>query len=152
MTGAEGTFVNTGNFLEILKALPWCKQRTNVLVAVHKATPEIIEIMQDHELRVFPGNLLVKMQKSTLNNMQQQFDEGQPLPVVVVWKEEGVEIWYRKHKASDFPYDAWNSDVAKAYEQERVFVPAEKMGARHKQLHAEHCAKSKECPAMIPAY
>ena len=152
MTEAEGTSINTQQFLDFLLALPWCKQGEDVLVAVSKATPEIIEMMLDNELRVFPGNMVVKIQKSTVHNMRQQYDEGQPLPVVVVWKVGGVEIWYRKHNPHEFPYDSWTSDAGAAYERERIFVPAEKFGAKYTELHTEQCGKSKGCPAMIPPY
>jgi hypothetical protein len=152
MTEAEGTSVNTEQFLEFLPGLAWCKQGTDVLVAVSKATPEIIDLMLDNELRVFPGNMVVKIQKSTVHHMRQQYDEGQPLPVVVVWKRTGVEIWYRKHNPNEFPYDSWTSDAGAAYERERIFVPAEKLGANHGALQAAQCEKAKECPTMIPAY
>lgn len=149
------TTIKSDAFLEYLKALAWCKQGDNTLVAVHNGTPEIIEQLTDHEVKVFPGGITVKMQKSVLSNFQTKYDEGQPLPVVIVWKSEGVEIWYRKVKPTEFPYDAWSDTTAAAYEQERVLIPSEGI---HKDqgsvasVHKEIAGKVAVCPAMMPDY
>lgn len=152
MTEAEETSVGCEQFLEQLKVLPWCRQGESVLVAVHKGTPEVIEVMRGHEVKVFPGGVNVKINKSLLHSFQEKFDEGQPLPVVVVWKLEGVEIWYRRHKPEQFPYDTWNDPSAAAYERERVFIPASEMGEGYAQLLTETAGRTKECPTMVPQY
>jgi hypothetical protein len=152
MTEAGETFVSCEQFLEVLKTLPWCKQENNVLVAVHKGVPEIIELMKDHEVKVYPGGVNVKMNKSLLHTFQEKFDEGQPLPVVVVWKMEGVEIWYRRHKPEQFPYDQWTDPAAAAYERERVFINASEFGTTYARLLRETGEKTKECPGMVPKY
>jgi hypothetical protein len=147
----EGTFT-TVQLIDFLKTMPWCKQGSGVLVAVHKATAEIIDLLPDNELKVFPSGIVVKMQKSTLHNMQQQLDDGLPSPVVLVWKNSGLEIWYRKHNSMEFPYDAWTNEAAANLERERVFVAAEKFGPSFLAALTEQCAKTKECPTMIPSY
>lgn len=152
MTDSEGTAVKSETFLEYLKTMPWCKQGDSVLVAVHKGTPEVIEQMTDHEVKVFPGGMTVKMQKSVLSNFQTKHDEGQPLPVVLVWKEEGVEIWYRKIKPTDFPYDAWSDTVAAAYEKERVLLPTASLGEQCQEVHKDILSKVNVCPSMMPDY
>lgn len=152
MTEAEGTAITTEQFLEFLKKLPWCKQGTDVLVAVDKATPEIIDMFKDHELKVFPTAMTIKMNKSMLKEFQEKHADGMPLPVVVVWKTDGVYIWYRRHKSADFPYDGWTNAEAAAYERERVFIPAGEFGADYGPSHTDACGKSKECPTMIPPH
>jgi hypothetical protein len=152
MTEAEDTFVSLEQFLETLKTLPWCRQGTDTLVAVHKCSPDILEIMKSHEVKVFPGGMNVKMNKSLVHSFQEKFDEGQPLPVVIVWKAEGVEIWYRRHNPEQFPYDSWTDAAAAGYERERVLVPAEEMGAAYASTLAEVAGRTNECPAMVPKY
>jgi len=152
MTEAEDTFVSLEQFLELLKSLPWCRQGENTLVAVHKCSPDILEVMKNHEVRVFPGGMTVKMNKSLLHTFQEKFDEGLPLPLVVVWKPEGVEVWYRRHKSEQFPYDSWTDPAAAGYERERVFVPAEAMGNGYSSALAEVAGRTTECPAMVPKY
>jgi hypothetical protein len=153
MTEAEETALGTGEqFLEHMKTLPWCRQGESTLVAVHKGTPEVVEAMRGHEVKVFPGGINVKMNKSLLNTFQEKFDEGQPLPVVVVWKMEGVEIWYRRHKTEQFPYDTWTDPSAAAYERERIFISADLMGADFATLLTETAGRTKECPSMVPQY
>lgn len=152
MTEAEGTFVNCEHFVEVLKKLPWCRQGDSVLVAVEKCTPEHIEVMKDHECKVFPGGIAVKMNKSLLHSFQEKFDEGQPVPLVFVWKPEGVEIWYRRHKTQEFPYDMWMDPAAAAYERERVFIPAASLGTDVGNALQDVASRTKECPAMVPKY
>lgn len=152
MTEAEGTFVDCAQFLEFLKTQPWCKQGDEVLVAVAKATVEVIDMLREHELKVFPGNMLVKMQKSTLHNFTKANDDGEPLPVVLVWKAAGVEIWYRRHNPTEFPYDAWTNQSMQILERDRVFIPADEFGANYSSSHSEIAGKVKECPTMIPPH
>lgn len=151
MSETEGT-VTLEAFLEFLKSLPWCKQGTDVLVAVHKCTPEVIEMMREYGASVFPGGVHMKLNKSFLHDLQNKFDDGQPLPAVLVWKPQHVEIWYRRHNPSDFPYDTWTNPVAAAHEKERTLIPCDVLGPACAQSHAELAAKSKECPAMIPPH
>ncbi len=152
MSETEGTAVSPASLIEYLKNLPWCKQGEDVLVAVHHGTPEVVDHMQNHEVKVYPGGLAVKMQKSVLTNFRSRYDEGQPLPVVIVWKPAGVEIWYRKHKPTEFPYDAWSDTAAAAYEQERVLIPVEVFGAEFTEAHSAIAAKSNACPSIMPPY
>jgi hypothetical protein len=152
MTEAEEKTVDCVAFLERLKTLPWCRQGDTTLVAVHKCTPEVIDMMRGHEIKVFPGGMHVKVNKSLLHSFQEKYDEDQPLPVVVVWKTEGVEIWYRRHKPEQFPYDSWTDPSAAAYERERAFIPAEEFGAEYASALADIAVKTKECPAMVPPY
>jgi hypothetical protein len=152
MTEAEGTsVVSCEQFLEYLKTLAWCKQAKDVLIAVHKGTPEIIAMLPDHELKVYPSGMVVKLNKSVIHNFQENFDEGTPLPVVVAWKHEGVEIWYRRNKPAEFPYDAWMNKEA-SQERERVFIPAEEFPSDFVAAHGEQLAKVKGCPAIIPQH
>lgn len=150
MTEAEG-IISCEAFLETLKSLPWCKQPQDVLVAVHKCTPDIVNIIKDYEIKVFPGGMFVKLNKSMVHTFQEKFDEGQPIPVVMVWKREGVEVWYRRLKSSEFPYDVW-TNPADVSERERAFIPAAAFGDAFVAAHADAVARSKECPAMIPQY
>lgn len=152
MTETEDTAVDCSQFLETLRSLPWCRQGASTLVAVHRCSPEIIEVMRGHEVKVYPGGVNVKMNKSLLHTFQEKFDDGQPLPVVLVWKPEGVEIWYRRHKSEQFPYDAWTDSSAAAYERERVFVPGSEMGPDFTNAQSEAAGRTKECPGMIPPY
>ncbi|MBX9667395.1 MAG: hypothetical protein K2X93_07235 [Candidatus Obscuribacterales bacterium] len=152
MSETEGTAVSPASLIEYLKHLPWCKQGEDVLVAVHQGTPEVVDHMQNHEVRVFPGGLAVKMQKSVLTNFRSRYDEGQPLPVVIVWKAIGVEIWYRKHKPTEFPYDAWSDTAAAAYEQERVLIPVETFGPEFAEAHSSIVSKTNACPSIMPPY
>jgi len=151
MAEAVTTCLICESFLEYLQALPWCKQGEDTLVAVHKCTPEFVVAFGDHEVKVFPGGTNVKVNKSWLAYLQEKNEEGTPLPILLVWRPAGVELWYRRHKSWDFPYDMWQpGSVAEAYERERVFLPAEHGGAKFKQLHADLLGKSKACPPQIP--
>jgi hypothetical protein len=137
-------------FLAVLDTLPWCKQGDAVLVAVHKCIPEVLEVMKQHEAKVFPGNMTVKINRSTLAEFRSKFDEGQPVPVLLVWKVDIVEIWFRTHKSEDYPYDTWSDAKAAAYERECVIVPTSELGETAGQSHLQHVASSKPCPSMIP--
>ena len=139
-------------FVQYLKTLPWCRQESGHLVAVHKLTSEIIEVVRESEVKLYPGGMVVKLPRSVLMGLQKSSDDGQPLPAVLVWKVEGVEIWFRRQKSSDFPYDTWTDPAALTIERERAMVLAEKLGSEGTTAFAEMAEKSKECPAMIPAY
>jgi hypothetical protein len=152
MSEADNKQLECTNFLEFLSSQFWCKQGDDVLVAVAKATAEVIEMLKDNELRVFPANMLAKMQKSTLHHFNQANDEGEPLPVVLAWKRAGVEIWFRRHNPSEFPYDAWSNQSLQSLERERVLVPADKFSPDYSKQHSEIAAKVKQCPAMIPQH
>lgn len=137
-------------FLAVLDTIPWCKQGEGVLVAVHKGVPELLDVMKDHEAKVFPGNIAVKINKSTLHEFRKKNDEGRPVPVLLVWRAESVEIWFRTHKSEDFPYDTWSDAKAAAYEKECVTVPNSTIGETAKQCYERHIASAKACPTMIP--
>ncbi len=150
MTEAVVTCRICENFLEFLKDLPWCKQGDEVLVAVHKCTPEFVVAFTDHEVKVFPGATNVKLNKSWLAFLQEKNEEGTPLPILLVWKAAGVELWYRRHKSWEFPYDMWQSAIAEAYERERVFLPAEHGGSKFAQYRKSMLEKANVCPPVIP--
>ncbi len=152
MTESEGTTVTPASCIDHLKTMAWCKQGDSVLVAVTKATPEMIELMRDHEVKVFPGGMAIRMEKSVLSNFQRHHDDGQPLSVVVVWRADALEIWYRKVKPLEYPYDAWSSDTAAAYEQERVSIPSIDFGDQFGLAYTELLGKANSCPTMMPAY
>ncbi len=152
MSETEGAAVSAESLIEYLKTQPWCKQGDSVLVAVAKGTPEIVDHLANHEVKVFPGGVTVKLQKSVLTNFKSKYEEEQPLPVVLVWKPEGLEVWYRKHNPSMFPYDAWADQAVAAHEQERVLIPAAEFGPTFMDEHASIAAKVKECPTMMPPY
>lgn len=137
------------NFLEILKTFHWCKQGETDLIAVEKCKPEIIVAMSDREARVHPGGTPIKINKSWLTTLQGHNAEDNPIPIMLVWKKESIEIWYRRQKSHDFPYDVWQNPVAAAYERECVKIPASLGGAKYAQYHAEILEKSKVCPPAI---
>lgn len=109
-------------------------------------------MVRENEVKLFPGGMTVKLPRSVLMGLQKHSDEGQPLPAVLVWKPEALEIWFRRQKSSDFPYDTWTDPSALAIERERAHVPAEKIGPNSSSAHAELLAKANACPAMIPPY
>ena len=152
MTESEGTAVTPASSLEYLKTLPWCKQGEGVLVAVGKANSEVIELMKDHEVKVFPGGIVIKMQKSVITNFQRHIDDELPLNVVIVWKADSLEIWYRKVNPLEYPYDAWSNTAAAAYEQERVLVPSSYFGESFEAVRSEILGKASVCPSMMPQY
>jgi hypothetical protein len=150
MTEAVVTCLICENFLEFLKTLPWCKQGDDTLVAVTKCTSEFVVVFGDHEVKVFPGGTAVKINKSWLHYLQEKNEEGTPLPILLVWRPAGVELWYRRHNSWDFPYDAWQNALAEAYEKERVFLPAEHGGAKFVEVRQDLLSKCKVCPPQIP--
>lgn len=137
------------NFLEILKTLHWCKQGEDNLIAVEKCKPEIIVALSDREARVFPGGTPIKINKSWLKTLQEYNEDGNPIPIMLVWKKEVIEIWYRRQKSHDFPYDVWQNPVAEAYERECVRIPANLGGAKFTSYHHELLTNSKACPPVI---
>lgn len=150
MTEAVQTCLICESFLEFLKTLPWCKQGDDTLVAVNKCTPEFVVAFGDHEVKVFPGGTNVRLNKSWLSYLQEKNEEGTPLPILLIWRPAGIELWYRRHNSWDFPYDMWQNPVAEAYERERVFLPAEHGGGKFKQMHTDLLSTSKVCPPQIP--
>lgn len=139
------------SFLDFIKNLAWCKQGDSVLVAVCNCTPEIIVALSDREARVYPGGTPVKINKSWLSTLQEKNAQGTPVPLLLVWKSEQLEIWYRRHKSQDFPYDTWQDPVAAAYERECVRIPASQGGEKYRLCLEEVLSRAKSCPAMIPA-
>lgn len=150
MTEAVVTCLICDSMLEFLKTLPWCKQGDDILVAVHKCTPEFIVAFGDHEVKVFPGGTSVRVNKSWLAQLQQKNEEGTPIPILLIWRPAGVELWYRRHNSYDFPYDMWQNPIAEAYERERVLLPAEHGGTKFKEIFQELITKSNVCPPQIP--
>jgi hypothetical protein len=150
MAEAVETCTQCETFVEFLRALPWCKQGEDVLVAVHKCTPEVIDAFGDHEVAVYPGGIRVKPQKSFLSEMRQQYEEGVPYPALFVWKQDGVHISYRRHKTFDYPYDTWTDPLAAAYEREQLTLPASHCAA-FGEYHEDICTNAKVCPTVIPA-
>jgi hypothetical protein len=137
-------------FLAVLDSIPWCKQGDAVLVAVHKCIPEVLEVIKDHEAKVFPGHLSVKINRSTLHEFRNKHEEGRPVPILLVWRPDSVEVWFRTHKSEEFPYDTWSDPKAAAYERECVSVPTSLLGAKSVSCFQQHVMKSKPCPATIP--
>jgi hypothetical protein len=152
LVDAQPGDLETVNFIEYLKHLPWCRQESGTLVAVYKLTSEVIEVVRESEVKIYPGGMVVKLPRSVLMGLQKSSDDGQPLPAVLVWKTEGVEIWFRRQKSTDFPYDTWTDPGALGIEREKGFVTNEKLGADAAAAFAEMSGKAKECPAMIPPY
>jgi hypothetical protein len=138
------------SFLDSLHTLPWCKQNDDVLVAVHTCTAEVLAVIGGHEVRVFPGNMIIKLNKSTVAAFQAKCDSQEAIPVLLVWKSNVLEIWFRTHKSREFPYDAWSDSAAAAYEKECVMIEANQFGENFSKYHAQHIANAKACPSMIP--
>ena len=142
--------VSCEKFLDYLDKIPWCKQGASTLVAVHHCTPEIIETMKHHDLKVFPGGLRIKLNKSTVHMLETKYREEEPIPLLLVWKEDGIEMSFRTHRSADFPYDTWDNPAAEAYEREAVFIAAEELGERANNCFHKHLENSKMCPIRIP--
>ncbi len=138
------------SFLDFIKNLAWCKQGDSVLVAVQACTPEIIVALSDREARVYPGGTPIKINKSWLSTLQEKSAEGTPVPLLMVWKTDCLEIWYRRNKSNDFPYDAWQNPAAAAYEKECVRIPAATGGDKFSTYHQDLLARAKACPSVIP--
>lgn len=138
------------SFLDFIKNLGWCKQGDSTLVAVQPCTAEIIVALSDKEAKVYPGGTPVKINKSWLSTLQEKNAEGTPIPLLLVWKAEHMEIWYRRQKSHDFPYDTWQSAAAEAYEKECVKISAAQGGDKYQQLHKDVLEKAKVCPTVIP--
>ena len=92
----------------------------------------------------------IKLNLSWLLYLVEKYDEGHPLPMLIVWKPQAIEIWYRRHKSWDFPYDAWQDTAAAAYDRERVWLPSEHGSKKYTEYHQEILAKVKQCPTLIP--
>jgi hypothetical protein len=136
--------------LDYLDKLPWCKQADQTLVAVHHCSPEIIEMFKHHEVKVYPGNLRIKLDKATLHMLESKFKEGEPIPVLLVWKKEGIELSFRTYKSSDFPYDTWENPAAEAYERETIFIEAQELGETMLNCFEKHLNSAQACPTRIP--
>lgn len=150
MTEASPTSLVFENFLDFLKTLPWCKQDSGALIAVHKCTPELIVTMSDREAKVFPGGAPIKVNKSWLSTLQEKNADGNPIPLLLIWRKDSLELWYRRHKSHDFPYDAWQNPVAEAYERECIKIPAAAGGTKFEEYHQELLNSAKQCPTSIP--
>lgn len=138
------------NFLEFIKNLAWCKQGEDTLIAVQPCTPEMIVALSDREARVFPGGTPIKINKSWLSTLQEKNAEGTPVPLLLVWKPDFLEIWYRRQKSHDFPYDTWQNPAAGEIEKESVRIGVTAGGEKYIQYHKEALARAKACPTMIP--
>lgn len=149
MTEAVDVCLSCSNFLEFLKSLAWCRQGDDTLIAVHRCTPEIVEALRVHEVRVFPGGMFVKVPKSWLSHLDERDRGGDPVPCLVAWKPDCVEIWYRRHKESDFPYDIWQDPAAAAYERERAKLPKEHFSGDYDGAHRQVLGRAKPCPSAI---
>ncbi len=121
-----------------------------MLVAVQPCTPEIIVVLSDREAKVYPGGMSIKINKSWLSTLQEKNADGTPVPLLMVWKPGQLEIWYRRQKSNDFPYDAWQNPAADAYDKECVRIPASVGGEKYQQYHQEVLEKAKTCPSVIP--
>ena len=70
--------VSCEQFLDYVDKLPWCKQGDSTLVAVHHCLPEVIETFKHHDVRVYPGGLIIKLNQSTLHMLESQVQEEEP--------------------------------------------------------------------------
>jgi hypothetical protein len=138
------------SLLEFIKNLPWCKQGENVLIAVQNCTPELIVALSNREAKVYPGGTPIKINKSWLSTLQEKIAEGTPIPMLLVWKPDYLEIWYRRQKSHDFPYDTWQNPVAGSYDKECVRIDGSQGGEKYALYHGEALAKARVCPSMIP--
>ncbi len=120
--------VSCENFLDYLDKLPWCKQGESTLVAVHHCSSEAIDTFKCHEVRVYPGGLKIKLDKSTMHMLESKFKEGEAVPLLLVWKEDGIEMSFRTHKSTDYPYDTWDNPAAAAYERKAIIIPIQELG------------------------
>lgn len=150
MTETSSSSLVFDSFLDFIKTLPWCKQDGNVLVAVHKCTPEIIVILSDREAKIYPGGTPIKINKSWLSTLQEKNADGTPVPIVMAWKKTCLEIWYRRQKSSEYPYDIWQNPAGDTLEKECIRIPADAGGEKFSQFHAELLEKAKSCPSVIP--
>ncbi|MBX9568516.1 MAG: hypothetical protein K2X77_06445 [Candidatus Obscuribacterales bacterium] len=150
MTETSSPSLVFDSFLDMIKELPWCKQDGNVLVAVHKFTPEVIVAFSDHEAKVYPGGTPIKINKSWISTLQEKSNDGTPIPLVMAWKKTCIEIWYRRQKSMEYPYDTWQDPAANAIEKECVRISADFGGAKFAQYHSELLEKAKACPTVIP--
>ncbi len=144
--------VSCEQFLEYLDKLPWCKQGESKLVAVHHCSAEVIEILRHHEhdLKVYPGAVSIKLNKSTLSMLENKLSAGEPVPLLLIWLGEGIEISFRTHKSMDFPYDMWQNPAAAAYERETMFIRASELGGQFSACYKKHLSGAKACPTSIP--
>lgn len=150
LSKAVSAEIDYDKFLDSLKELPWCKQGDSTLVAVHKCTPEVIDVMQEKPVKVYPGGMQIKSNKSWLTQLKSKFEDGLAVPLLMVWKEAGLELWYRKHKSAEFPYDTWTDPAAAAYEKEQVCITTVDAGDRLGELYKEMVGKAPACPPSIP--
>jgi hypothetical protein len=139
-------------FLDHLDKLPWCKQGDSKLVAVHHCSPEVIEVLRshDHDVKVNPGGVHIKLNKSTINTLQEKCEAGEAIPLLLIWIDGGVELSFRTHKSSEFPYDMWQNPAAAAYETESIFISAQELGERVSECFKKHLLQAKTCPTNIP--
>lgn len=150
MTETSSPSVVVESVLDFIQNLAWCKQADAALVAVHPCTPELIVALSDREARVYPGGTPIKINKSWLSTLQEKNAEGTPIPLLLVWKKDCLEIWYRRVKSHDFPYDSWQNPVADAMDKECVRIARELGGAKFDQYFSEILEKAKACPSAIP--
>ncbi len=144
--------ITSSNLLEFLKTLAWCKQGNGNLVVVTKATKHIIEALnfRDGVVKVYPQQMTVKINKSWLNQMLEKLNNETPVPVVLVMKNDCLEICYRKHNCDDFPYDAWANPTTSSNEHERFIIPASFFGSEFESIRNEVLNQAKACPPVVP--
>ncbi len=150
-TSAQDT-ISSDKLLTFLNTLAWCKQSNGNLVVVTKACPEIIEALniKNGTIKVYPQLMTVKINKSWLNQMQEKLDNGMPTPVVLIWKQDNLEICYRKHNSDDFPYDAWANPGTNNNEHERFIIPNTFFAATFASNQQTLLNQAKACPPVIP--
>ncbi len=139
-------------FLQHLDNVAWCKQNESKLVAVDHCSPAVIAVLKghDHDLKVYPGAVHIKLDKSMLAMLEEKYAEEEPVPLLLIWTKDGVEMSFRIHRSMDFPYDMWQNPAAAAYERESVFIVAEELGKDFLSCFNKHIAKAKVCPSTIP--
>lgn len=137
------------SILEFIRTLAWCKQGETVLVAVQPCTPELIVAMSDREAHIFPGGTQIKINKSWLKTLQEKNAEGTPVPLLLAWKIDCLEIWYRRNKCNEYPYDVWQNPAADT-EKECVKITGKSFGEKYLHFFEEALGRAKACPSMIP--
>ncbi len=147
-TGAPSLLFES--LLEFIRNLAWCKQGETVLLAVQPCTSELIVALSDREARIYPGGTQIKINKSWLSTLQEKNAEGTPVPLLIVWKIDCLEIWYRRHKCHDYPYDIWQNPAADTFEKECVRIAGSNFGEKFTQYMQDSLTKSKTCPSIIP--
>ena len=144
--------LETNTSVDLLKRLTWCKQEASVLVAIQAVTPEILKLVEDREIRLLPRGPLTKLTRSMIEFLRTKYDEGHPIPVILLWTNRGVDVSFQRYKSTSFPYEGWVHSVAAGYERAVVHIPSTEFGADYVSVHAEAANNVRTCPEGIQIY